>query len=361
MTVGENIKKLRRERNITQEALAEYLGISSQAVSQWECGKTTPDIAQIPVLAYIFGVSADAILGIDIDAKEKHISQIADQARLLSQDGESQEAIRILKEGIRQYPDSFQLMSDYAFEVYYNSAEEELKEDCMKEIVGYISKILSGCTDNRIRNRAVNLACRIYPMVDRRNEALALADSMDGASTRLELLTNIYTGKEKLEAWRDELIYHFNHCFGDLCFFIQYTDEDGNYYFSEEERLNTICKVIAAYKLFYENGDDYYAAQYLEYAYQSASLIYAKRKDIEKCIEYAGEAAKCAVMSDTHDPNTEHTSIILRSTTDGRIWKEKHNCSWNLFEYYRKAEEFSFFRRNDRFIKILEELSRNAK
>ena len=68
MTVGENIKKLRRERNITQEALAEYLRISSQAVSQWKCGKTPPNIAQIPVLAYIFGVSADAILGIDIDA-----------------------------------------------------------------------------------------------------------------------------------------------------------------------------------------------------------------------------------------------------------------------------------------------------
>jgi len=66
MTVGENIKKLRCERNITQEALAEYLGISSQAVSQWECGPS-PDIAQIPVLAYVFGVSADAISGIEID------------------------------------------------------------------------------------------------------------------------------------------------------------------------------------------------------------------------------------------------------------------------------------------------------
>ena len=68
MTVGENIKKLRRERNITQEALAEYLRISSQAVSQWECGKTPPNIAQIPLLAYIFGVSADDISRIDIDA-----------------------------------------------------------------------------------------------------------------------------------------------------------------------------------------------------------------------------------------------------------------------------------------------------
>ncbi|MCL2390775.1 MAG: helix-turn-helix domain-containing protein, partial [Endomicrobia bacterium] len=76
MNIGSQIKKLRRERNITQEQLAEYLNISVPAISQWECGKTAPDISQLPMLANIFKVSADIILGIDVDKTEEKINEI---------------------------------------------------------------------------------------------------------------------------------------------------------------------------------------------------------------------------------------------------------------------------------------------
>ena len=47
MSIGSTIKKLRRERDMTQEQLAEYLGITANAVSQWECDRTAPDISQV--------------------------------------------------------------------------------------------------------------------------------------------------------------------------------------------------------------------------------------------------------------------------------------------------------------------------
>ena len=65
MSIGTTIKRLRRERDITQEQLAEYLGISTGAVSQWECDRTAPDITQLPLLANVFDVSADELLEID--------------------------------------------------------------------------------------------------------------------------------------------------------------------------------------------------------------------------------------------------------------------------------------------------------
>ena len=66
MSIGSTIKHLRREKNITQEQLAEYLGITSRAVSQWECDRTAPDISQLPALCHIFHVSSDTLLGIDM-------------------------------------------------------------------------------------------------------------------------------------------------------------------------------------------------------------------------------------------------------------------------------------------------------
>ena len=65
MTIGSKIKTLRRARDLTQESLAEYLGISPKAVSQWECDRTSPDISQIPLLCNLFEVTSDELLGID--------------------------------------------------------------------------------------------------------------------------------------------------------------------------------------------------------------------------------------------------------------------------------------------------------
>ncbi len=75
MSVGSTIKRLRREKDITQERLAEYLGITSRAVSQWECVRTAPDISQIPALCRIFDVSSYALLEIDIEKSNEEINK----------------------------------------------------------------------------------------------------------------------------------------------------------------------------------------------------------------------------------------------------------------------------------------------
>ena len=77
MSIGTTIRNLRRERNYTQEELADMLGVSACAVSQWECDRTAPDISQIPILANVFEVSADILLEIDI-AKSKRAKEIND-------------------------------------------------------------------------------------------------------------------------------------------------------------------------------------------------------------------------------------------------------------------------------------------
>ena len=108
MNIGSQIKKLRRERDITQEQLAECLNISVPAISQWECGKTAPDISQLPMLANIFKVSADIILGIDVDRVEEKINEICDKAYNYSVDGYKEKAIDALRSGLAEFPDQWQ-------------------------------------------------------------------------------------------------------------------------------------------------------------------------------------------------------------------------------------------------------------
>ena len=61
--VGRNIAELRRRCNMTQMELADKMGISFQAVSNWERGKSMPDISKLPELAEVFGVTIDQLLG----------------------------------------------------------------------------------------------------------------------------------------------------------------------------------------------------------------------------------------------------------------------------------------------------------
>ena len=61
--IGESIARLRREKGVTQEALAAELGVTAQAVSKWETGRSLPDALMLADLADFFGVATDEIMG----------------------------------------------------------------------------------------------------------------------------------------------------------------------------------------------------------------------------------------------------------------------------------------------------------
>ena len=61
MNLGNNIKQLRQQKNLTQEQIAEKLGVTYQAVSKWETNANTPDISLLPAIASLLGVSIDAL------------------------------------------------------------------------------------------------------------------------------------------------------------------------------------------------------------------------------------------------------------------------------------------------------------
>ena len=59
----ENLIRLRHNKGITQEKLADFLGISKASVSKWETGQSLPDIAQLPRLAAFYDVTIDELMG----------------------------------------------------------------------------------------------------------------------------------------------------------------------------------------------------------------------------------------------------------------------------------------------------------
>jgi len=101
--LGEKIKSLRKQKNISQEVLASYLGVSFQAVSKWENGSTMPDVTLIPAIASFFGVSTDEIFDFNLYEIEKNVDAIVTEHGKYW-DTDKSKAEQILREGLKKYP-----------------------------------------------------------------------------------------------------------------------------------------------------------------------------------------------------------------------------------------------------------------
>ncbi|MBO3446390.1 helix-turn-helix transcriptional regulator [Clostridium sp. CCUG 7971] len=78
MNLSENLKKLRKEKNLSQEQLAKMLNVSRQAVSKWESGKTYPDIDNLILLRDIFNITLDDLIINESKIKDEETIEIND-------------------------------------------------------------------------------------------------------------------------------------------------------------------------------------------------------------------------------------------------------------------------------------------
>ncbi|MBQ4341439.1 MAG: helix-turn-helix domain-containing protein [Clostridia bacterium] len=86
MELNNKLRSLRIAKGITQEQLAEELGVTAQAISKWERGATMPDISLLPDLSVFFGVSIDELFGLTEEKEYERIQNMIWDERLLSSD-----------------------------------------------------------------------------------------------------------------------------------------------------------------------------------------------------------------------------------------------------------------------------------
>jgi transcriptional regulator with XRE-family HTH domain len=76
VNMGGKIRQLRKQKNISQDVLAQALGVRFQAVSKWETCVAMPDVAMIPAIASFFGVSTDELFDFNLIDQEKKVQEL---------------------------------------------------------------------------------------------------------------------------------------------------------------------------------------------------------------------------------------------------------------------------------------------
>jgi len=127
--LGDKIRALRKSKNISQEVLAQYLGVSFQAVSKWENGENLPDVTMIPAIAIFFDVSTDELFDFNRLETEEKIQQVCWDIADWRND-RPQEAEKAYRDLLKQYPGNEIILANLLYVLQNLQKNEELINLC---------------------------------------------------------------------------------------------------------------------------------------------------------------------------------------------------------------------------------------
>ena len=351
MSIGTTIKKLRRDRNITQEQLAEFLGVSTNAVSQWECDKTAPDISHLPVLANIFEVSADILLEIDI-AKSKKRSEIKEftikYAELHSQ-GKTGERLHLCRSIQKKYPND-ETVRYYLMRVLQNGYMDENFD----EIVMLGEQLLrSENTEYRIG--AIRGLCFSYLHKGNKSKALQYADMI---SPTEDLHVHVLEGKH--------LVGHCQHYFWKVCdqmyLYLNYLLDCKEAAYNHEEKHSMWNTLYDIFHIIFTDDDFGFWDERLAKICFFMALESAKCSKFEKSLE---ELKQMLIHIENYNKHKEisHTSLLVNQITVTQNSMPKHNeetLAHSFSRYLNNQEDngaFDSLKHDCRYIEIKDALS----
>lgn len=347
MSIGKIIKRLRRERDMTQEQLAEILSISPQAVSRWETDMAMPDISLIAPICNLFNVSSDELLEIDFAQMQKNVDVIILEADKYSQRGYFDEARNILENGIKKYPDNINLITELMYLSFWQHNRTD-DDKYINDAIKFGERILEQSTEDGQRHSAIQILCFSYSHIGRLEEAETLAKSMPPICESQEiLLSGIYSGDKAFNTKRSEINSLFQHLSNSLVF-LQTKLDSGEWAFTQEECAVLREKRIALINLFFENGDFGFYHTHLCDTHRDQAIYYAKINDEKKALDHLRLAAEHAIKFISY-ANEENTSLIFRGmeqmsfstgNTDNEAQELLKRMGNKVFDKIREKEEF---------------------
>lgn len=196
INIGNKIKSLRNQLHISQETLAESMGVSFQAVSKWETGAAAPDISLLPSLAYFFGVSTDELLDYDRFANEKKIIEIRDHAYTLRRE-HPEEAEKVLREGLKSFPGN---------ELLLNNLLYTLPPERSDEAENICKALIETAQDDEVKYDALRILAKIYGA---KGQKALCSDALEKIPelyfTKLQLVAVLLDGNASMNAAQKQL------------------------------------------------------------------------------------------------------------------------------------------------------------
>ena len=275
LDLGNNIRQLRRRDKRTQEALAEALGVTSQAVSRWESGGSYPDMNLIPSIANYFGVSIDELFGYT-NERTKRIDELVTQIFEMKRqnngvDKNISECIAFARNALVEFPGNEKLMvalasvlntagyvrygechliDEEGYGIYDTEKHKTYEE--WKEAIPLYEKALEMLPNGALRNRALMELSQLYLNMGDHEKAMALTESApDMWNSREFLRAYACDGKAYVKAHSETLLETIRAC---AVFIVNITTADQQH-LSAPEKAGCIASAIRLFETICPDGN----------------------------------------------------------------------------------------------------------
>ena len=242
INIGSKIKDLRRKHKITQEQLADAVGVSFQAVSKWENCIALPDITLVPVIAHYFGISTDELLSFDSSEIKKEIEDLVVKSAEC-RETDPDKGRKILEEGLKKYPDDEILLNNLLYVINYSETPDET--------IAVASKLIDKTTSSEIKFDALRFLSYAYNVKgDTQSAVSALEQIPEIYFTKLSEMAFILTGEPKYNAAEKQKWISFE-------ILLQMMWKIAEFYRDKGEKEKAVAETERALKLLYAlDGDD---------------------------------------------------------------------------------------------------------
>ncbi len=266
MTIGDMIKKCRKNKGMTQEEMAARLGVTAPAVNKWEKGNTLPDVALLAPIARLLGITTDELLSFRDELTDDEINQYLLNLQKDLEIKPFHDVFLCAKKKIEEYPNCEKLIWQAALILDAGRIAAELpdKDSYDNTIFGWYERCLLS-EDERIRNQAADSLFHAYFRKEDYENAVRYLDyfSLENPERkRKEARVNSKTGK-RAAAYRayEELLY-----IG--CQHLQLTLNDLRALYKEDEDHEMVKKLLEVSSLasVFEMGKYYEVCYKLEIA-----------------------------------------------------------------------------------------------
>lgn len=181
LNIAENIVRLRREKKMTQEQLAEFIGVTKASVSKWETGQSMPDIMILPQLASFFDVTVDALLGYVPQLSKEQIRRRYQEFATRFANDSFEEVMAEIQEDVKKYYSCYPFLFQICVLLlnHYTLAEEvQRKNEILVFIVDLCEHIKENCRDIRIADDIVVLQAMVHLQLGRTQEVVDALEEM---------------------------------------------------------------------------------------------------------------------------------------------------------------------------------------